>query len=217
MNRLLELIRNIMVDGGGNPQSKPSKSKGSKRDARRKTKRKRTSRHQTHFYDPDRPENTLSSSDDLGLGELDRRQTDTVTRIEDAEAALAKERKRIEQLEYRRREAESREEQRRLQHDADAGLSPREKNRKAFDRAVARVERNALRKIEELERRFAHSDKVFELNLARQDMEENEQREREAAEKKMEYQRQSEQHHPSEPEHRVDQSSATDNATGNVR
>lgn len=204
-----------MVDSGGNPLPKPSKSKGSKRDARRKTKRKRTSRHLTHFYDPDIPENTLSSSDDLGSGELDRRQTDTLTRIEDAEAALAKERKRIEQLEYRRREAETREEQRRLQHDGDAGLSPREKNRKAFDRAVARVERNALRKKEGLERRFAHSDKVFELNLARQDME-NEQRERGAAGKEMEYQGQSEQHHPSEPENRVDQSSAPDNATGNI-
>jgi hypothetical protein len=214
MHRLLELIRSIMVDSGGNSRSNPSKSKGSNQDARRKTKRKRTSRHQTHFYDPDRPENTLSSSDYLGLGELGRRQTETLTRIKDAEAALAKERKRIEQLEYRRREAETREEQRRLQHDEDAGLSPREKNRKEFDRAVARVERNALRKIEELERRFAHSDKVFELNLARHDMEEIEQREREAAEKEMGYQRQSEQHHPGERDHRGDQSSAAGNPRG---
>lgn len=115
-----------------------------------------------------------SSSDDLRSEDLDRRHMETLTRIEDAEAALAKERKRIEQLELRRKEVEAREEQRRIGQDDDAGLSPREKNRKGYERAVARVERIALRKIEELERRFAYSDKVFELSMARQEMREAE-------------------------------------------
>lgn len=170
MNRLLRLVQNTMRDNDRRPPSKSSTSRKGKRNAERKSQGKPTRRHQTHFYDPDAPDHTESSSEELGLADLDRHQTDTLNRVEEAEAALAKERKRIEQLELRRKEMEAKDEQRRMQQDDDAGLSPRDKNRRAYERAVARVERKALRKIEELERRFAHSDKVFELKMAREDM-----------------------------------------------
>lgn len=198
MNILLKLIRAMMADSDERPWSKSSRPNGGRRHTRRKTKENSRGGYPTHFYDPDAPDNRESSTDDLGLADLDRRQTDTLTRIEDAEATLAKERKRIEQLELRREEAEAREEQRRAQQDEDAILSPREKNRRAFERAVGRVERNAQRKIEELERRFAHSDKVFELSMARQEANQDEQRQREATEKELEAQHQNEQHHPGE-------------------
>jgi hypothetical protein len=168
MNRLVDAVRNIAAESNGKVHSKPSSSRirEPKRKGERKSNKKPTNPHQTHFYDPHAPEES-SSSDGPGLSELNRRHTDTMTRIEEAEAALAKERKRIEQLELRKKDVEARGEQRRNQQDDDAGLSPREKNRGAFEREVAKVQRNAKRKIEELERRFAHSDKVFELNMAR--------------------------------------------------
>ncbi len=182
MNRLSELIRTIMADSDMQPPPTSSRSRGKKRGVRIENKETPPRRHQTHFYDPNAPEVAELSSNELGLAELDRHQIDTLNRIEDTEAALAKERKRAEQLEFRRKEIEAREEQRRMQKDEDAGRSPREKNRRAFEREVARVERNAQRKVEGLERRFAHSDKVFEWNMARQDMEADEQGEQGAAE-----------------------------------
>jgi hypothetical protein len=85
----------------------------------------------------------------MSPAEVYRLQENTLTRIENPEAALAKERKRIEQLKFRRKEAEDREDQRQTQQEENPGLPPREKNGRAYERAVARVERNALRKIEE--------------------------------------------------------------------
>ncbi len=159
----------------------------------KKTKERPTRRLQRHFYDPSRPDDAESASDDPGLAELDRHQNDSLNRVEEAEAALAKERKRIEQLEIRRKEVQAKEEQRRMQLEEAARLTPREKNRRLYERAVARVEGTALRKVEELERRFAHSDKVLELQEARWNMNANEQRESEAAEEEMDRQRQEEQ------------------------
>lgn len=188
MSRLLKVMQNIMVDNDRRPTSNSQRSRGSKRGTGSRTRKRPSGRLQTHFYDPHAPEGTGSSSDELDLMDLDRRQADTLRRIEDAEAALAKERKRIEQLEIRRREFETRKEHQRTQQNEDAGLPPREKNRRAFEKAVARVERNAMHKIEELERRFAHSDKLFELNMARGGMPDiHERREQEAAEREMGY------------------------------
>lgn len=168
MNRIVELIRASVTHKDKQPQSKTSKSGGCKRNSGKKSSSRRAGTSQTHFYDPDAREQEGSSSDEMSPAEVYRLQEDTVARIENAEAALAKERKRIEQLEFRRKEAEDREDQRQTQQEEDPGLSPRDKNRRAYERAVARVERNALRKIEELERRFAHSDKVFEMKTAGQ-------------------------------------------------
>ena len=192
MNHVSNLIRAIVPHGDKDSLSERSKVKEGKRKAGRKTKKKPPRRHQTYFYDPDVPDDTGSSSDDLGLADLDRRQTDTLNRVDDAEAALAKERKRMEQLEVRRQEVEAKEERRRMEQDDAAERSPRQKNRRAYERAVARVEKNALRKIEELDRRFAHSDKVFELIMAR----ETESYDQEAAEEGTNSQRQNEYHHP---------------------
>ena len=190
MSRLLEAIRTVFTDSHSHAPSKSSRSGGGKRISRRKIE-KYNERHQVHFYDPNGPDEMASSSDDLASADLDRRQTETFTRIDDAEAALAKERKRIEHLKLRRTEAEAREKQRRVREDEYADLSPRERNRWEYERAVSRVERNALRKIEELERRFAYSDKVFELSMARQELEAAEQMEREAVGEEQEGQHQS--------------------------
>lgn len=195
MNRLAERFRSIMADDGRHSRKQSSKASTDRRHKGRKTKEKPTRHHQRHFYDPSRPDDAGWSSDDVGLAELERHQNDALNRVEEAEAALAKEQKRIEQLEIRRKQTEAKEEQRKVQLDEAAGLSPRERNRRLYEKAVARVEGTALRRIEELERRFAHSDKVFELREARQNMSTDEQREREAAEKEMEYQRQDEQYH----------------------
>lgn len=170
MSRLVKAMRNMVVDDDRRAPSSSQRPRGSKRGTDSRTRNRPNGRLQTHFYDPHAPEITSSSSDELDLTELDRCLADTLRRVEDAEAALAKERKRIEQIETRRREFEAKKEYRRTQQNEDAGLSPREKNRKAFEKEVARVQRNAMHKIEELERRFAHSDKLFELNMARGDM-----------------------------------------------
>jgi hypothetical protein len=171
MNRLLRLVHDTMPDNNRRVTSKSSKLKQDRRNGGRKSQEKAIQRHQTHFYDPEAADNMESSSDEVGLPDIHRRQKDTLDRVQEAEAALAKERKRIEQLELRRKEFEASEEQRRMQQDDDARLSPREKNRRAYERAVSRVERRALRRKEELDRRFAHSDKIFELQNARQEME----------------------------------------------
>lgn len=174
MSRLLEVIRIAITSSTRNAPSKSSRPGGHKLNSKRKTKKYKAP-HQVHFYDPNGTDEMASSSDDLTSVDLDRRQKETFTRIDDAEAALAKERKRIEHLNMRRKEAETREEQRRIQLDEYADLSPRERNRLEYERAVSRVERNALRKIEELERKFAYSDKVYELSMARQELETAEQ------------------------------------------
>jgi hypothetical protein len=170
MNRLLEMLRGSQSEKYRHSESKSSRpTAGSGRSSNRRRGRRRTSNRDTHhFYDPNRPDEVRSSSEGIGPSDIEQEQTDTMTRIEEAEAALAKERKRIEQLEHRRQEIEAREGQRRAQQDQYSGLSPREKNRKAYETEVARVERKALRKIEELDRRFAHSDKLFELSHAKQ-------------------------------------------------
>jgi hypothetical protein len=173
-------MRPNFTENDKHPPSKSSRIRRGERTAGMKTNGKSAARHPTHFYDPNGPNETESSSDEEALIGLSRRENDTLGRIENAEASLAKERKRVEQLEIRRKEAEAREEQRRRQQIEEASLTPREKNRRVYEKAVARVERNALRKIEELDRRFAHSDKVFELQLARQNREVDEQRQQEA-------------------------------------
>jgi ribosomal protein S30 len=178
MNRLLRLVHDTKPDDNRRTLSKSSKSKQDRRAGESKSQEKTIQRHQTHFYDPEGAENIESSSDEVGLPSIHRRQKDTLDRVQDAEAALAKERKRMEQLELRRKEVEANEEQRHMQPDDEAHLSPREKNRRAYERAVNRVERRALRRIEELERRFAHSDKIFELQNARQEMEANERKDK---------------------------------------
>ena len=196
MNRLAERLRSIMADDDRHPRKQFSKPSTDRRNVGRKTKEKPARRHQRHFYDPSRPDDAEWSSDDVGLAELERHQNDTLNRVEEAEAAVAKERKRIEQLELRRKEVKAREEQRRMQLDEAAGLTPRKKNRLLYEKAVARVEGTALCRIEELERRFAHSDKIFELREARRNITTDEQREGEAAEKEMKYQREDVQNHP---------------------
>jgi hypothetical protein len=185
MNRLLRLVHDTMPDSNRRPPSKSSTPLKAKRYGGRKSREQASQRHQTHFYDPEAPDNIDSSSDETGLADIHRRQKDTLDRVQEAEAALAKERKRIEQLELRRNEVEAKEEQRRMQQVDNVGLSPREKNRRAYERAVTRVERRGLRKIEELERRFAHSDKVFELQVARQELEAKEEKKEMTPEKEV--------------------------------
>jgi ribosomal protein S30 len=196
MNRLSDLLRSLLNDKDRTRQSKPKSRSRSEKDNGMKTKRRRSRRHQSHFYNPDMPNKADSSSDGPEISELVRRQTETLTRIEDAEAALAKERKRVEQLEHRRREVEVNEEQHRIQRDEHASLSPREKNRRAYEKAVARVDRSALRKIEELERRFAYIDKVLEMRAARQEREADKWRERETGDKETEHEHQNETRYP---------------------
>ena len=186
MDRLLRLVHDTMPDNNRRTPSKSSKLKQDRRKGGKKSQETAIQRHQTHFYDPEAADNIESSADEVGLPDIHRRHKDTLDRVQEAEAALAKERKRIEQLELRRKEVEANEEQRRMQQDDDARLSPREKNRRAYERAVNRVERRALRRIEELERRFAHSDKIFELQTTRQEMGANE-REDEASQKEKNY------------------------------
>lgn len=170
MNCFREIAENLLADHERLPPSKKSKSKSGKHNTTRgkRPNLKPPRRHATHFYDPETGEIVESSSDEQGLSELNRKRADTLTRIEGAEAALAKERKRVEQLETRERDAQAREQRQRAQRDEEGNMSPRDRNRCAFERAVAKVERRALEEIEELERRFAHSDKIFEIKLAQQ-------------------------------------------------
>lgn len=177
MNRILEMFGAFATEMNKHPSSKSSKGRSSRKNLRG---RKRNDRGPVHFYDPDVPDSREPSPDGMEFSELKRRQAETWARIEELEAPLAREKKRAEQLEYRRRDCDARERQRREQQKEEPFLSPRDKNRKAFEREVARVERDALNAREALERRFAHSDKLFELRMARQGMESNEQREREA-------------------------------------
>lgn len=185
MKRLAERFLSIMADDDRYPPQHFSKSSTNKRSMGRKSKEKPTRRHQAHFYDPNRPNDTESSLEEVGVAELERHHTESLNRVEEAEAALAKERKRMEQLELRRKEVEAKEERQRVQVDEAAGLTSRQKNRRLYEKAVARVEGTALRRIEELERRFAHSDKIFELREGRRNMSVDEQRGDEAAEKEM--------------------------------
>lgn len=182
MNRFVDLVAGLMTDKDRRAKAKSSRLGQRKHDRGPKVKKRSTGHQQSHFFDPNAPNEADSSSDHSGFSELASRETDAWTRIEIAEADLAKERKRIEQLEQRRREAEESKERRRIEREEDADLAPRERNRKAYERAVARVEKKALRKIEELDRRFAHSDKQFEMKLAREEMETDERRDKGAEE-----------------------------------
>lgn len=178
MNRILDMFGAFAAEMDKHPSSKSSKLRSSKRQAR---SGKANDRGPLHFSDPDAAESRESSTDDLGLPQLKQKQAETWARIEELEAPLAREMKRWEQLQKRRENYVARKKKRRKQQDEEPFLTPRAKNRRAYERELARVERDALNAKEALDRRFAQSDKLLELKVARQATElNNEQRQREA-------------------------------------
>lgn len=153
------------------PASHSTRTSMSRRKGGNGNGRSANTRQQIHFHDPDNQGLNASSSEDLSPSDLDRRQVKAMASVEDAEAVLAKERKRVEHLGFQKQELKNRDEERLARQDETAQLSPRERNHVQYQRAISRVERRALREIEHLERRFAYSDKLFEMRMQGKDEE----------------------------------------------
>lgn len=165
MNRILDIFGAFAAEMDKHFSSKSSKLKSSKRHAR---SGKGNDKEPLHFYDPDAPKSREESTGDLRLSKLKRKQADTWARIEGLEGILAREKKREEQPGKHIANCKAEQSEMRRQQDDEPFLTDRDRNCRAYEKELAGVQRDTLSATQALYRRFAHSDKVMELKMARQ-------------------------------------------------